>query len=139
MAELKTKLNDASVEKFLNAVTDKGRRDDCFKVMELMKKVTKKDAKMWGTAIVGFGSYTYKYSTGKTGDWPLVGFSPRKQALTVYIMAGFKRYPELMKNLGKVKVSGGSCLYIRKLEDVDMKTLKELVTESVKYLKNKKW
>lgn len=139
MAELKTKLNDASVEKFLNAVSDKGKRDDCFKVMELMKKVTKKDAKMWGTAIVGFGSYTYKYSTGRTGDWPLAGFSPRKQALTIYIMAGFKRFPELMKNLGKFKVSGGSCLYIKKLEDVDIKTLKELVAESVKYLKNKKW
>jgi hypothetical protein len=94
---------------------------------------------MWGTAIVGFGSYTYKYSTGRTGDWPLAGFSPRKQALTIYIMAGFKRFPELMKNLGKFKVSGGSCLYIKKLEDVDIKTLKELVAESVKYLKNKKW
>ncbi len=138
MAEPKTKVNNASVKKFLNAITDKERRDDCFKVMELMKKVTRKDAKMWGTAIVGFGTYTLTYANGKTADWPLAAFSPRKQALTIYIMAGFKRYPELMKKLGKVKTTK-ACLYIKKLEDVDVKILKELVKESVTYAKNKKW
>lgn len=138
MAEPKTKVNNASVKKFLNAITNKERRDDCFKVMELMKKVTRKDAKMWGTAIVGFGTYILTYASGKTADWPLVGFSPRKQALTIYIMAGFKRYPELMKKLGKVKTTK-ACLYIKKLEDVDVKILKELVKESVTYAKNKKW
>ena len=136
MAELKTKPNKASVDKFLNSVKDERKRKDCFKVLELMKKITKEEPVMWGPSIVGFGSYHYKYESGREGDWFLTGFSPRKQNLTLYIMSGFKRYNELMKKLGKHK-TGSSCLYINKLEDIDMRVLKELITESIKYMKKK--
>ena len=138
MAELKTKPNKVSVEKFLNSVKDEKKREDSFKVLELMKKITKEKPIMWGPSIVGFGKYHYKYASGREGDWFLTGFSPRKQNLTLYIMSGFKRYDELMKKLGKHK-TGSSCLYINKLEELDIKVLKELITESVKYMKNKKW
>ena len=138
MAELKTKPNKVSVEKFLKSIKDEKKREDSFKVLELMKKITKEEPVMWGPSIVGFGKYHYKYASGREGDWFLTGFSPRKQNLTIYIMSGFKRYKELMKKLGKHK-TGSSCLYINKLEDIDMKVLKELITESVKYMKTKKW
>ena len=138
MAELKTKPNKVSVEKFLKSIKDEKKREDSFKVLELMKKITKEEPVMWGPSIVGFGKYHYKYASGREGDWFLTGFSPRKQNLTLYIMSGFKRYKELMKKLGKHK-TGSSCLYINKLEDIDMKVLKELITESVKYMKTKKW
>jgi hypothetical protein len=133
-AELKTKLNDASVEDFLNTVEDEQIRADCFEIAKIMKQVTKAEPKMWGTSIVGFGSYHYKGASGREGDWMLVGFSPRKQNLTLYIMAGFERYDELMKKLGKFS-TGKSCLYIKKLADVDKKVLKELVSESVQFMK----
>ena len=133
-AELKTKLNDASVEDFLNTVSDEQIRADCFEITKLMKQVTKAEPKMWGSSIVGFGSYHYKGASGREGDWMLVGFSPRKQNLTLYIMAGFDRYDELMKKLGKFS-TGKSCLYIKKLADVDKKVLKELVSESVQFMK----
>ena len=133
MAELKTKANDASVEDFLNNDAKGKKREDSFKILELMKKITKEEPKMWGPSIVGFGSYHYKYESGREGDFFLTGFSPRKQNLTIYIMLGFKRYNELMKKLGKF-ISSKSCLYIKKLEDIDMKVLKELITESVKYM-----
>ncbi|MBK6791370.1 MAG: DUF1801 domain-containing protein [Anaerolineales bacterium] len=132
--ELKTKLNDASVEDFINAVEDETIRADCFEIAKLMKQVTKAEPKMWGSSIVGFGSYHYKGASGREGDWMLVGFSPRKQNLTLYIMAGFDGYPELLKKLGKFS-TGKSCLYIKKLADVDKKVLKELVGESVQYMK----
>jgi uncharacterized protein YdhG (YjbR/CyaY superfamily) len=99
-----------------------------------MQQVTKAEPKMWGSSIVGFGSYHYKGASGREGDWMLVGFSPRKQNLTLYIMAGFDRYDELMKKLGKFS-TGKSCLYIKKLADVDKKVLKELVSESVQFMK----
>ena len=134
MAELKTKLNDASVNKFLNSVTDKQKRENCFTLLELMKKITKTEPKMWGPSIVGFGTYHYKYESGREGDICLIGFSPRKQNLTLYIMSGFSKYAELMKKLGKHK-TGKACLYINKLEDIDMKVLKELITESFNTLK----
>ena len=133
MAELKTKLNDASVEKFLNSVPDEMKRNDCFTILRLMKKITKSEPKMWGSSIVGFGTYHYKYESGREGDWFLTGFSPRKQNLTLYIMSGFNKYDELMKKLGKYK-TGKSCLYINSLEDVDKKELKALITETFKYM-----
>lgn len=136
MAELKTKPNKASIDKFLNSVKDEKKRNDSYKILELMKKITKEEPVMWGPSIVGFGKYHYKYESGREGDWFLTGFSPRKQNLALHIMSGFKRYDELMKKLGKYK-TGSSCLYINKLEDVDMKILKELITESVKYMKQK--
>lgn len=136
MAELKTKLNDEDVYAFLKSVENEKRKEDCFRIVKLMKDVSGEDPKMWGSSIVGFGSCHYVYASGQTGDWPLVGFSPRKQALTLYIMAGFKRYEELMNNLGKYK-TGKSCLYIKKLEDVDEEVLKELITRSIEYIKVK--
>ena len=105
-----------------------------FEIAKMMKQVTKAEPKMWGTSIVGFGTYHYKGKSGREGDWMLVGFSPRKQNLTLYIMAGFDRYDELLKKLGKY-TTGKSCLYIKKLADVDKKVLKELVSESVKVMK----
>ena len=135
MAELKTKVSDASVAKFLSQQHD-ARRADCERVLALMEKITKSPAKMWGAAIVGFGSYTYEYESGRTGNWPLVGFSPRKQNLTLYIMSGFEGEPSLMAKLGKHK-TGKSCLYLKQLDDVDLKVLEKLITASVKYMKAK--
>jgi len=133
-AEVKTKVNDASVTGFLNSVEDEQKRKDLFEILKIMKQVTKEDAKMWGTSIVGFGSYHYKGASGREGDWMLIGFSPRKQNITLYIMPGFERYPALMKKLGKYS-TGKSCLYIKKLSDVDSDVLKELMIESVKVMK----
>ena len=130
MAEPKTKQNTGSVEKFLNTIADERRRDDCFRVLEIMKAVTKAEPAMWGKSIIGFGSYQYKYESGTKGEWFLIGFSPRKQDLTLYIMAGLERYPALLKKLGKHK-TGKSCLYIKKLEDVDVPTLKQLIKQSL--------
>jgi hypothetical protein len=130
MAELKTKQNDGDVETFLNQITDKQRREDCFTVLELMKKITKAEPKMWGAGIVGFDSHHYKYASGREGDWFLAGFSPRKNNLTLYIMSGFTRYNELLAKLGKHK-TGKSCLHINRLEDVDLNALKEMIEKSV--------
>ena len=135
MSELKTKVNTASVEKFLNAVADEQTRKDCYEILKIMKQVTKEEPKMWGASIVGFGSYHYKGASGREGDWMLTGFSPRKQNLTLYLMHGFDVHQDLLKKLGKYKTSMG-CLYIKKLEDVDKKVLKELVAESVKRMKS---
>ena len=132
--ELKTKVNDASVEGFLNSVTDEQKREDCFEILRLMKQVTNEEPKMWGSSIVGFGSYHYKGASGREGDWLLTGFSPRKENLTLYIMGGFDLHQDLLKKLGKHKTSVG-CLYIKKLDDVDKEILKELVAESVKTMK----
>jgi len=136
MAELKTKPNALSVEAFLNGVEDEKKRQDCFTLLELMKRITKAEPKMWGGSIVGFGSYHYKYDSGREGDWFLTGFSPRKQNLTIYIMPGFARYGALMAQLGKHK-TGKSCLYIKKLADVDFQTLEALVAQSVEHLVKK--
>ncbi|MBK8780399.1 MAG: DUF1801 domain-containing protein [Anaerolineales bacterium] len=133
-AELKTKVNEASVESFLNSVKDEQARADCFEILKIMKQVTKEEPKMWGSSIVGFGSYHYKGASGREGDWMLTGFSPRKQNLTLYLMGGFDAHADLLKKLGKHKTSVG-CLYIKKLEDVDKKVLKELVVETVKTMK----
>jgi len=130
MAELKTKRNDQSVDEFLQAIPDERRRKDCYTVLELMKKVTGEEPKMWGDAIVGFGAYHYKYASGREGDWFFTGFSPRKQNLTLYIMSGFEEYNDLLNKLGKLK-TGKACLYINKLKDVDLSVLRELVTKSV--------
>ncbi|WP_420643599.1 DUF1801 domain-containing protein [Candidatus Leptofilum sp.] len=133
MAELKTRKNDGDVEAFLNSVDHDKRREDAFKVLDLMKEVTGEEPKMWGGSIVGFGDYHYKYESGREGDWFLTGFSPRKKSLTLYIMAGFPEYGDLMAKLGKYK-TGKSCLYINKIEDVDLPTLKELVRQSAEHV-----
>lgn len=133
MAENKTQPNAASVETFLNNVEHERKRQDSFTILEMMQEVTGVEPKMWGTSIVGFGNYHYKYESGREGDWFLTGFSPRKQNLTLYVMAGFEGYDKLLQKLGKYK-TGKSCLYINKLDDVDMDTLKELVKQSVAHM-----
>jgi hypothetical protein len=134
MPELKTQKTDASVEEFLDSVEHEKRRTDGRVLLQLMRDVTGEEPSMWGPSIVGFGSYTYKYASGREGEWPVVGFSPRKRNLTVYVMDGFDGYTELLADLGKHR-TGKSCLYINKLEDVDMDVLKELVKQSVEHVK----
>ncbi len=131
MAERKTKKNDASVKSFLDGIEDEKKRKDSRAVLEMMKRITGKQPKMWGTDIVGFGSYHYKYASGREGDWFVTGFSPRKQNLTLYAMSGFARYDALLKKLGKFKI-GKACLYIKRLEDVDRGTLEKLIRQAVK-------
>ena len=133
MAELKTKPNDQDVEAFLNSVEDEQRRRACFAIKEIMEQVTGAEAKMWGDSIVGFGSYHYKYASGREGEWMLTGFSPRKRNLTLYIMSGFDEYDALLDDLGKYK-TGKSCLYINKLEDIDLGVLTDLVQQSVQHM-----
>lgn len=138
LVELKTKENDADVISFLNTQPDEQKREDSLALLKMMKSVTKTEPMMWGGSIVGFGKYIFTSpKTGRSGEWFMTGFSPRKQNITVYFIAGFSHYDDLMKKLGKYKISGGSCLYINKLADIDIKVLKELVTASWKYMKEK--
>lgn len=136
MADIKTQKNDASVEDFLNSVENGRRKQDSFTVLQMMKEITGSEPNMWGDSIVGFGDYHYKYASGRENDWFKVGFSPRKQSLTLYLMNGFESYGEILSRLGKHKNSK-SCLYINKLTDVDLDVLKELITASVTYLNEK--
>lgn len=129
MADLKTRKNDADVEAFLDVIENAKRREDCRAVVELMANVTGEPPAMWGASIIGFGSYHYRYASGRQGDWMATGVSPRKRSLTVYIMTGFARHEELMQKLGRY-TTGRSCLYIKKLEDVNLDVLRELVRES---------
>ena len=130
MATIKTQKNDANVEDFLNSVGDEKKREDSFAILKLMQEITGEEPAMWGTSIIGFGSYRYKYASGREGEWFLTGFSPRVNNLTLYIMSGFEDYDTLLAYLGKHKI-GKSCLYINRLEDVDIPTLQELVRQSV--------
>lgn len=134
MAELKTKVNDASVDEFLSTVEDEGIRADCHAIVDLMRIATKAEPKMWGSSIIGFGSYHYKYASGREADWMLIGFSPRAKNITLYIMAGFEQYDEMLQKLGKF-TTGKSCLYIKHLSDVHVPMLKKLIQASVKHLK----
>lgn len=136
MAANKTTKNRRSVAKFLNAVENETRRNDAWKILEVMEQETGEKAAMWGASLIGFGSYHYQYESGREGDFMLVGFSPRKQNLVLYIMPGFANYEPLMKKLGKHK-TGKSCLYINKLDDVHLPTLRKLIRESVKWMKKK--
>ena len=131
MSENKTQKTDASVIDFLNSIPDEKKRQDCLIVFEMMSQVTGLEPKMWGASIVGFGDVHYKYASGREGDWFKVGFSPRKQNLTLYIMDGFPRYQSLLAELGKHK-TGVSCLYINKLADVNLDILREMITQSIK-------
>lgn len=136
MAEPKTTRNRKSVKKFLNSVENARRREDAFTICGVMEKITKCKPEMWGDSIVGFGSYRYVYESGREGDWMLVAFSPRKTSLTLYIMNGFSEFEELLAQLGKHKKSK-ACLYINKLEDIDMKVLKKIIRASIKAIKKK--
>lgn len=129
MSELKTQVNNASVEKFISAVKDEETRKDCLALLDLMKKTTKEEPKMWGSSIVGFGTFHYKGKSGREGNWFVTGFSPRKQNMTVYFCLGFKHLAPQLKRLGKFKTSVG-CLYFNKLSDIDIKVLKEMLKET---------
>lgn len=131
MAELKTKATKQSVTKFLDGIADESRRRDCYVLASMMEKATRAKPKMGGSSIVGYGDYHYVYASGREGDWFVAGFSPRKQDLTLYSMGGFTQHTALLKKLGKYK-TGKGCLYIKKLQDVDVKVLKELIEKSVK-------
>ena len=132
----KTRLTHSSVDAFLDTVEHERRRQDARAVNAMMRRITGWEPRMWGASIVGFGEYHYQYASGREGDFLIAGFSPRKAALTVYIMPGFKRYDALMAKLGKFK-TGKSCLYINKLDDVDLSVLEELIRLSVDYMVEK--
>jgi len=134
MSKNKTQPTDESVMQFIQAVDHETRREDALTLLEMMTEVTGEEAQMWGTSIVGFGSYHYTYDSGREGDMCIVGFSPRKQRMSVYIMDGFDKYDELLGQLGKHK-TGKACLYINKLADVDMDVLKQLVASSVEHMR----
>ncbi len=134
MAALKTQPTSQSVSDFLSTVEDKKMRSECRVVAKMMREATGKRARMWGTSIVGFGSYDYKYASGHEGSWPIVGFSPRSKNLSIYIMPGFSKFDKLMGQLGNYK-TGKSCLYVKTLDDVDQKKLKALIDGSVKLMK----
>ena len=136
MAENKTKETTASVTSFLNAIDDQRMRIDARKIAAMMRRATGTRARMWGSSIVGYGKYHYKYASGREGDSALVGFSPRKQNLAVYIMPGFAPFSKFMNKLGKYK-TGKSCLYVRKLDDVDHDVLEKLIAESVKVMRKR--
>ncbi|MCA9390886.1 MAG: DUF1801 domain-containing protein [Candidatus Magasanikbacteria bacterium] len=138
MAALKTVVTKVRPVDFIKAIEDEQKRKDSSTLLKLFKEVTGEKAQMWGEAIVGFGSYHYKSERStQEGDWPLTGFSPRKQNLTVYIMNGFSEYGDLLKKLGKHKISGGSCIYINKLADIDLKVLATIIKKSVAVMKKK--
>ena len=135
MAENKTKATAKSVPEFLEHIEDPKRRSECITIAAMMEKLTGSKPKMWGESIVGFGDYRYKYASGREGDWFLAGFSPRKQNLTIYIMGYLEFYSELLEGLGKFK-HGKGCLYIKNLEDIDLKVLEALINTSIERLKN---
>ncbi|MGB3700282.1 MAG: DUF1801 domain-containing protein [Anaerolineales bacterium] len=134
MAQLKTQPNDQSVKDFLKGVENETRRYDSFTILELMQQVTGSEPTMWGDSIIGFGTYRYKYASGKPAEWFLVGFSPRVQNLTLYIMSGFDEYDQLLDKLGKHS-TGKSCLYVKRLENIDLEVLEELIEKSAAHMK----
>ena len=133
MHQQKTKPTPLAVDDFLAKVANEKVRDDCYAIIRMMKKVTGEEPTMWGSSIVGFGKYHYKYASGHEGYSCLTGFSPRKPNITLYVMPGFTQYPELLQGLGKYK-AGKGCLYIKKLDDVNLKVLEDLIEKSVRHL-----
>ena len=133
MSELKTQQTNQSVDEFLLTIPDEQKRRDCATLLELMQEATGSKPVMWSSGIVGFGTYRYRYANGRSGEWLLTGFAPRKQNITLYIMAGFEQYNDLMQRLGTYK-TGKSCLYIKRLADVDVAVLKQLVVESARHM-----
>lgn len=136
MSDNKTKPTEVPVSSFISAVEPEQKRKDAEKLLALFEQLTGKPAKMWGPSIIGFDEYHYKYDSGREGDFLATGFSPRKTALTLYIMAGFSNYESQLKKLGKFKM-GKSCLYVKKLDDIDMNVLSEMIVDSVNYIKNR--
>lgn len=134
MAENKTRETDNCVDDFLSGVEDDGVREDCEKLIKIMEKLTKAPPKMWGTSIIGFGTYHYKYASGREGDMMLSGFSPRKKNLSLYVTCNLDEHAELLEKLGKFK-RGKGCLYVKRLEDIHLPTLKKMIRTSIKDLK----
>lgn len=129
MAEPKTRPTAEAVTAFLGRVADEGRRRDCLALVELMREVTRAEPVMWGPSIVGFGRYRYRYESGREGEWMMMGFSPRKQDLTLYVMPGIEAFAPLLSRLGRHK-TGKSCLYVKRLADLDLEVLKQLLGEA---------
>ncbi|HNP18839.1 MAG TPA: DUF1801 domain-containing protein [Fulvivirga sp.] len=136
MSENKTQPTNKSVIDFINSVENETKRDDCHTLLKIMKDITGHEPVMWGDSLIGFGNYHYKYASGREGDFFIAGFSPRKTALTIYIMSGFDKHDKLMAKLGKYK-TGSSCLYVNKLAVIDLEVLKELIQASVNYMREK--
>lgn len=134
MTDLKTQPTDQSVETFLNEIPDAAKRQDCYTLLALMQEITQAEPVIWGKTIVGFGTYRYTYASGRSGEWFVTGFSPRKQNLTLYLATEFAMDENLLAQLGKHK-TGKACLYVKRLEDIDLATLRELITRSVAYLR----
>lgn len=130
MADLKTKLNDASVVKFLASIENEQQRKDSFEILELMKDATRDEPKMWGDSIIGFGTYHYVYASGREGDWMRIGFSPRKGKISLYLMCKVEHQTEILDRIGKYKI-GKSCFYINKMSDIDRNVLKELIHSAI--------
>ena len=134
MAEQKTKPTEKNVNAFLDGIADQSRRTECYAMVDMMKRVTGTEPKIWGTGLVGFRNYHYKYASGHEGDCFITGFASRKTALTLYITAGVERFPKLLEKLGKHK-AGKGCLYIKKLDDVNLSVLEDLLKKSVDHTK----
>ncbi|MCB0803376.1 MAG: DUF1801 domain-containing protein [Flavobacteriales bacterium] len=133
MAANKTQATTASVTDFIETVEHEQKKKDAYVLLELMTSITNEKGVLWGTNLIGFGNYHYKYESGREGDFFKVGFSPRKTAISIYIIPGFERYDELMQQLGKFK-TGASCLYVNKLADIDLTILKQLIEQSFAYM-----
>ena len=136
MSDLKTRPTASSVDAFIDAVDDDCKRADCRTVAQMMTEITGAPGVMWGSSIVGFGDYHYRYASGREGDFFEAGFSPRRRALTIYVMAGFSEYDDLLARLGKY-TTGKSCLYVKRLADVDLDVLREMLTRSVAFIRAK--
>ncbi|MCM4153000.1 DUF1801 domain-containing protein [Arenibacter sp. N53] len=136
MSENKTVPNNKSVNSYLNSIGSEEKREDAHTLLELFKKITKEAAVMWGDSIIGFGNYHYKYDSGREGDMPMTGFSPRKLNFSIYIMSGFSKQQQLLEQLGPHKI-GKSCLYIKRLKEIDMDILSQLIKSSYLHYKNK--
>lgn len=136
MSDLKTTPNELSVDDFIDAIESEQKRDDSRALLKIMKEITGDAPTMWGTSIIGFGKYHFRYESGREGDWMVAGFSPRKQNLTIYMMGGFENQSDLLTKIGKVKSSVG-CLYVKKLVDIDLQILKEMIRLSVDTVKKK--
>jgi hypothetical protein len=137
MAENKTKPTRSSVTAFLNKIRDQQLRDDCFAIVEMMQKVSNCEPVMWGSAIIGFGTYHYVSKSGREGDWIMIGFSPRKQNISIYLMGGLKKVEDQISKLGKYKIGGG-CLYIKSLSNVNVTVLKKVFARAFKEAQRKK-
>lgn len=136
MSDLKTKETDNSVKEFISSIDHERKKEEAFELLNIFEEVTGEKARMWGTSIIGFGKYHYVYESGREGDWMITGFSPRKAKHSLYIMSGFDQFEELMSKLGKYK-TGKSCLYVNKLDDINIPVLKDLINKSVVYVKDK--